>query len=93
MNENTNTPEITQETQLKVGDKVEWMHCSSNGHRMRFSSREGKIEVLNPHYAQVKTRNGRKYWVAIKDLTLPGQKNGVTKLFEELAGVKIGGAE
>ena len=81
------------DTVLKVGDKVEWMHCSSNGHRMRFSSREGKIEVLNPHYAQCKMRNGRKEWVAIGELTLPGQKNGVTKLFEELAGVEIGGAK
>ncbi|MDR3427827.1 hypothetical protein [Silvimonas sp.] len=78
---------------FKVGDKVEWMHCSSNGNSMRFSSREGKIEILNPCYAQVKMRNGRKCWVHISDLTLPDQKNGVTKLFEVMTGGEVGGAK
>jgi hypothetical protein len=69
------------------------MHCSSNGNSIRFSSRKGKIEILNPSYAHVNMRNGRKCWVAISDLTLPGQKNGVTKMFEGLAGTEIGGAK
>lgn len=76
-------------TPLQIGDRVEWMHCRSNGTSLGFSTREGKIVSFLGNTACVKQRNGRKQWVGLEDLTRDGEKNGVTKLFETLAGTEI----
>jgi hypothetical protein len=77
---------------FSVGDQVTWMHSSSNGCRLRFSSRQGKIVELykNGIGATVKLRNGRTQDVLLKMLRKAGEKTELTKLFEEIAkGAKL----
>mgnify|MGYP000995007295 CR=1 FL=1 len=68
---------------LKVGDAVTWMHCTSSGTSVGFTTRRGKISEIAGSYAYVKTRNGKRPLVAIKSLRKDGVKTELTELVEE----------
>jgi hypothetical protein len=72
------------ETQFKAGDKVTWTHCTSNGRKMGFRTREGKIKTVLNSYAHVVYR-GQLEAVPLSELRLYGQPTGVTELFNTLA--------
>lgn len=72
-----------------VGQAVTWMHCTSNGRRLGFHTREGTILQIEINCALVKNRSGRRQFVGLEDLTPAGEKTAVTKLFEDLAGSPI----
>jgi hypothetical protein len=88
----TETPAaVHSNDEFCIGQDVTWMHCSSNGRSLGFSTREGKIKQLGNKAAFVKRhRSGKTEWVSYENLTPAGDKNAVTKLFEGMAGQTIG---
>jgi hypothetical protein len=66
---------------LAVGDRVSWMHSSSNGASWSFSTREGKVLMIRGHMAQLQMRNGRKCWQYLDQLTKDGETTTLTRLF------------
>lgn len=78
---------------LNVGDEVTWTHCTSSGHSMGFSAREGKIVRIDSGLAYVKMRNGRETHVLLTSLRAKGQKTQLTEMVEEMGnerGVRQG---
>ena len=61
------------------------MHCTSNGKRMGFSTREGVIISTLNKCAFVKQRNNKREWVRFTNLTKSGEKTEVSKLFDAMA--------
>lgn len=72
-----------QSVVFAIGDKVTWTHCTSNGSRLGFRTREGTIAQLGKAVAFVKMRNGRKEWIRLENLTPAGQTTELTKMFTE----------
>ena len=67
---------------LSVGDKVTWTHTSSNGHSFRFSTREGKIIVVEGDIATIKMRNGRLTSEPVSHLRAEGEETALTEAFK-----------
>lgn len=68
---------------LKVGDAVTWLHSTSNGSQIGFTTRRGKITQVMGSFAQVKQRNGKRPLVALKSLRREGQKTELTEMVED----------
>lgn len=84
MNDQTQTTSTARSTKLCVGDEVTWTHCTSNGHSMGFSARQGKITGINGGLAYVKMRNGRETYVLVTSLRRKGEKTQLTEMVEEM---------
>jgi len=82
----------TETPKFQIGDRVQFMHSTSSGSSMSFSTREGKIIALSAPEgtkAHIQMRNGRKTWANIADLRNLNEKSPVNDIFNAIcAGTK-----
>jgi hypothetical protein len=66
-----------------VGDRVTWMHCTSNGRRMSFKTWEGKVTSIHPHAIFV-NRRGTSYNLRPEDLRHSGETSELTEMVNQM---------
>lgn len=74
-------PQVRSSKRFSVGDRVSWTHLRTNGNRMNFSTREGKVVQVHEYGCQVKMRNGRLESIRNDRLTKDGETTELTKMF------------
>lgn len=67
---------------IKVGDPVTWMHSSSNGRSIGFSTRTGKLVQINKEngMAQAKTRHGKLQWLPLRRFRNANVRSELTEM-------------
>jgi hypothetical protein len=70
---------------FKVGDKVTWTHCRSNGRSIQFTTRTGEIIELGRSIALCKRHRAKPEWVRYDRLRHEGTRSELTDLVTGLA--------
>lgn len=77
-------PEADSGALFRVGDRVTWMHATSNGKSLGFSTRRGVIVELGKITASVKMGNNKRAWVRLANLRHVGKPTELTEMVQEM---------